>query len=88
VPFCSSSSDSEKSGCELRFCGADPPGGWIGYAVGSGSCWRDTDGLAVPGSEVRGACTGDGELGVAKVDYQVCRGGKAVAATRSVPCRK
>jgi hypothetical protein len=31
---------------------------------------------------------GDGELGVANVDYQICRGGEAVAASRFVPCRK
>src|SRR5262249_4160361 len=77
VPFCSISSDREKSGCTLRFCGKDPPAGWIGYAGGTGSCWRDTDGLVVPDSEKRGECTGDGELGVANVDYQVCRDGKA-----------
>lgn len=88
VPFCSNSSDKDKSGCELRFCGTDFPGGWIGYAVGSGPCGRDTDGLAVPESERRGPCTGDGEFGLAKVDYQACRGGEAVAASRVVPCRK
>jgi hypothetical protein len=89
VPFCSNASDREKSGCELRFCGIQGVApNLIGYASGQGSCYRDTDGLAVPGSEKRGACAGDGEFGVARVDYQVCHGGKAVAAHRSVPCRK
>jgi hypothetical protein len=53
-----------------------------------GECRRETDGLVVPGSDKRSGCEGAGPIGDRVVSYQVCRGGKAIAATRKEPCKK
>lgn len=51
-------------------------------------CWRDTDGLVVPGSELRGACEGAGAIGAREVGYQICRDGKPSPARRVEPCAR
>jgi hypothetical protein len=62
--------------------------GFLGVGVVGMPCYRDTDGLVVPGSDRRGACDGEGPIGTRAIAYKVCRGGHAVAATRTEPCRK
>lgn len=74
-------------GCNDRICSHWPEGRYItGPWPAQGPCRRETDGLAVPGSDRRGACEGTGPIGARVISYEVCRGGHAVAATRAEPC--
>ncbi|APR76347.1 Hypothetical protein A7982_01694 [Minicystis rosea] len=83
VPFCAE--ESEEGGCATRLCVA---GGQLSAGATALPCHRETAGLVVPGSEKRGACNGDGEIGSMTIAYEVCRDGKAVAATRIAPCAR
>lgn len=76
-------------GCNDRICRHWPDGRSIsGPWAAEGPCVRETDGLAVPGSDRRGACEGAGPIGTRVISYEVCRGGHAVAATRREPCQR
>jgi hypothetical protein len=82
VPFCAKKAPDH--GCQSALCQS----GQIGFGADDAPCLRETEGLVVPDSEKKGDCQGDGAVGTMKVDYQVCRGGQAVAATRNEPCQK
>ncbi len=76
-----------KHGCEDRICREWPEGKRIsGPWPAEGPCYRETDGLAVPGSDRPGACEGEGKIGARVVAYQTCSGGRAIAAARKEPC--
>jgi hypothetical protein len=83
VPFCAT--ESPERGCTDWIClpGHDYSPGAVAIP-----CTRSTDGLAVPGSDERGACEGTGAIGRRKVRYQVCRDGQPAAATRVEPCSR
>jgi hypothetical protein len=82
VPFCDQV--SRESPCGTLLCAE----GGIGGGATMLWCERETTGLVVPGTEKRGPCAGSGEIGAAKITYDVCRMGKPVATSRTVPCRK
>ena len=97
VPFCAT--ESPERGCFDWVCVPDyeaadgavsTPGtpGVLSPGAVSIPCWRDTEGLVVPGSDAPGACEGPGAVGARKVAYQVCRGGRATKATRVEPCTR
>jgi hypothetical protein len=78
-------------GCNDRICRKwpDSPRPSIAGPYGAeGHCRRETDDLAVPGSDQRGACEGTGPIGEWVVSYQVCRGGSPVVTTRKEPCQR
>jgi hypothetical protein len=81
VPFCAT--ESPERGCSDWIC---LQGGDIGFGAVSIPCYRETDGLVVPGSDKRGACEGTGAVGARKITYEICRGGKPSPATRHEPC--
>ena len=75
--------------CSDRICSQWPDGRSISGPWGAeGPCRRETDGLAVPGSDGRGACEGTAPIGARVISYEICREGHAVAATRTEPCRR
>ena len=84
--FCAT--ESQPRGCSDWICLKD---GTMGFGAISIPCFRDTDGLVVPGSDERGACAGSGApgaIGSRTVTYAVCRGGQPARATRVEPCAK
>lgn len=84
--FCAT--ESPERACSDWICLKD---GTMGFGAVSIPCFRDTDGLVVPGSDERGACEGPGAPGVTAsrtVTYAVCRGGQPARATRVEPCTK
>lgn len=83
VSFCAT--ESPERGCMDWICLPDHQ-----YTAGAVSmpCWRDTDGLVVPGSDKAGPCEGASAIGTRKVTYEVCRDGKASPATRVEPCQR
>lgn len=83
VPFCAT--ESPERSCTDWIC---LPSHDYTFGAVAIPCWRSTEGLAVPGSDERGACEGTGAIGRRKVRYQVCREGKPAAATRVEPCSR
>lgn len=81
VPFCQT--EGPEQGCYDWIC---LPGGEMGFGALSIPCFRNTEGLTVPGSDKRGACEGTGTIGTRKITYDVCRGGQPAPATRVEPC--
>jgi hypothetical protein len=78
-----------RHGCNDRICRLWPDS--HNHAISGpwgaeGPCLRETDGLAVPGSDRRGTCEGAGTIGERVISYEVCHGGHAVGATRAEPC--
>lgn len=76
APFCA------KTGPETTCSESVCQSGELSFGAGISECYRDTDGLIVPGSEERGAC----EKGAAKVRYEVCVDGKPEPRTRFDGC--
>lgn len=87
--FCAE--ESPERGCTDFICVEGEQAAFGAVAL---PCWRDTEGLTVPGSEVLGACEPDARAGEGRAPvrgarslrYQVCHGGQAVEAARVVPC--
>jgi hypothetical protein len=83
VPFCAT--ESPERSCMDWICLPDHHFGVGAVAI---PCWRDTDGLVVPGSDRPGPCEGASPIGARKIAYETCGGGKPAPATRVEPCRK
>lgn len=76
VPFCAKT--GPETPCSESVCQS----GSLSFGAGMSECYRETDGLLVPGSEKRGTC----ERGRVKVKYEVCVDGKAESRTRVDGC--
>jgi len=80
VAFCAE--ESPERACSTVICADNQ----LGAGATMLPCYRETTGLVVPGSEKRGPCTA--AEGTMTITYEVCQGGKATPASRTVPCQK